>query len=66
MENKVLNVKLCTKCGCELASDSKYKECEQCRTKGIKKVGKVFAVVGGVAVTCLLFLPKIIKAAVKK
>lgn len=61
-KNNKVAIRYCSKCGCELASDSKHSKCENCRTKA----GKTFAAVGTVAIACVVFIPKVIKAVFKR
>lgn len=49
-DNKTLEVRYCKKCGCELASDSKHKKCDNCRSKVATTIRRGFGAIGSIAV----------------
>ena len=56
MEESFNTIKYCKKCGCELASTSRYKLCDNCRRDRAMKTRNGALGVAGTIATALIFV----------
>ena len=62
-ENKKENeVRICKKCGEELASDSKHKLCDNCRRERAAKIRHTMEGIGATALAMVMIIPRILDA----